>query len=308
MINYSIIIPHKDIPDLLIRCLNSIPERDDVQIIVVDDNSKDAETYKEKYPELSRPNLDLYLTKEGKGAGYARNVGLDHAKGKWLIFADADDFFSPQLLFLLDKYKEAEEDIIYFDFRAVMSNEITKVSGRDTHAKIGNFIDEKSNTIDDVRYMHIVPWAKMIRRELVEKNNIRFQEIRWSNDVYFSTHTGVKAKKVRVVKEISYIVTERQESLSNNKDKSLLELRVRTQAGIDSYNLARINGYQGNAGAICYWTSQIYKSKYYIEFIRAIRGLDNYVLKCIYDDAIWGTSKLEKLFIMLLIGQSKICL
>ena len=36
---FSIIIPHKNIPSLLQRCLDSIPKRDDVQIIVVDDNS-----------------------------------------------------------------------------------------------------------------------------------------------------------------------------------------------------------------------------------------------------------------------------
>jgi len=39
MINYSIIIPHKNIPHLLVRCLDSIPQREDVQIIVADDNS-----------------------------------------------------------------------------------------------------------------------------------------------------------------------------------------------------------------------------------------------------------------------------
>lgn len=39
MYKYSIIIPHYNIPELLQRCLDSIPERDDVQVIVVDDNS-----------------------------------------------------------------------------------------------------------------------------------------------------------------------------------------------------------------------------------------------------------------------------
>ena len=39
MINYSIVIPHKNTPDLLQYCLDSIPVRDDVQVIVVDDNS-----------------------------------------------------------------------------------------------------------------------------------------------------------------------------------------------------------------------------------------------------------------------------
>ena len=76
---FSIIIPHKDIPDLLMRCLKSIPVSEDIQVIVVDDNSADADTYLDKYPELSRPYLEFIRTTKGGGAGYARNVGLDHA-------------------------------------------------------------------------------------------------------------------------------------------------------------------------------------------------------------------------------------
>jgi len=41
MINYTVIIPHYNIPELLRRCLKSIPCRDDVQVIVVDDCSTD---------------------------------------------------------------------------------------------------------------------------------------------------------------------------------------------------------------------------------------------------------------------------
>ena len=53
--SFSIIIPHKDIPNLLMRCLRSIPVSEDIQVIVVDDNSADADTYLDRYPELSRP-------------------------------------------------------------------------------------------------------------------------------------------------------------------------------------------------------------------------------------------------------------
>ena len=49
---FSIIIPHKDIPDLLMRCLRSIPVSEDIQVIVVDDNSVGADTYLERYSEL----------------------------------------------------------------------------------------------------------------------------------------------------------------------------------------------------------------------------------------------------------------
>lgn len=41
-IKYSIIIPHKDIVQLLVRCLKSIPDTEDFQVIVVDDNSKNV--------------------------------------------------------------------------------------------------------------------------------------------------------------------------------------------------------------------------------------------------------------------------
>jgi len=40
---FTIIIPHKEIPDLLIRCLKSIPVSEDIQVIVVDDNSSEAD-------------------------------------------------------------------------------------------------------------------------------------------------------------------------------------------------------------------------------------------------------------------------
>ena len=56
MINYSIIIPHKNIPNLLQRCLDSIPNREDVQIIVVDDNSDPNIVDFDKFPGL---NLSL---------------------------------------------------------------------------------------------------------------------------------------------------------------------------------------------------------------------------------------------------------
>ena len=41
-VKYSIIIPHKNSPDLLKRCLESIPDRTDIQVVVVDDNSSSA--------------------------------------------------------------------------------------------------------------------------------------------------------------------------------------------------------------------------------------------------------------------------
>ena len=114
MINYSIIIPHKNIPDLLLRCLDSIPRRDDIQIIIVDDNSNPQKVDFENFPGLGDPCVEVYFTKEGKGAGYARNVGLKYAKGKWLFFADSDDTYTSSFSKFLTDSKDLVADVVYF--------------------------------------------------------------------------------------------------------------------------------------------------------------------------------------------------
>ena len=68
---YTIIIPHKNSPKLLQRCLDSIPHRDDLHIIVVDDNSDPDIVDFKLFPGLDRNDVDVIFTKEGKGAGYA---------------------------------------------------------------------------------------------------------------------------------------------------------------------------------------------------------------------------------------------
>ena len=62
MINYSIIIPHKNIPNLLQRCLDSIPNREDVQIIVVDDNSDPNIVDFDKFPSIFWLMYQMYVT------------------------------------------------------------------------------------------------------------------------------------------------------------------------------------------------------------------------------------------------------
>lgn len=65
---YSILIPHKNTPDLLQYCLDSIPVRDDVQVIVVDDNSDADKVDFGHFPQWAGEHFEYYLTEEGRGA------------------------------------------------------------------------------------------------------------------------------------------------------------------------------------------------------------------------------------------------
>lgn len=129
MFNYSIIIPHKNIPSLLRRCLDSIPERDDLEIIVVDDNSKE-DTIRDLQT-IHRNNIQIIYTKEGKGAGYAMNVGISKAQGKWILFADADDFFLPNVIEKISPYSDCPQNLILFNSICRFSDDLTQNGDRD---------------------------------------------------------------------------------------------------------------------------------------------------------------------------------
>ena len=119
---YSIIIPHYNVPLLLNRCLKSIPNRPDVQVIVVDDLSPDREKYNEIIPELKRKNVELYVVDEKKRGGHARNIGIEHAKGKWLLFADSDDYFNYCIDDIFDEYADTDYDCVFFNATILDTN------------------------------------------------------------------------------------------------------------------------------------------------------------------------------------------
>ena len=211
---FSIIIPHKEIPDLLMRCLKSIPITRDIQVIVVDDNSADADTYLERYPELSRPYLEFIRATKGGGAGYARNVALEHAKGKWILFADADDFFVDDMSEIIYSLVDSEADVIYFKKKSVLSENISIEKQRSSY--IDKIIDRYLTDGDEwpVRFRLPTPWGKMVKRDLLVKYSIRFDEIVYSADVYFSLLVGYYAETINVVNRVLYVVTCRSDSLS----------------------------------------------------------------------------------------------
>lgn len=239
--NYSVIIPHftKGGTELLDRAIFSVPKREDVEIIVVDNSSTpiDSGLYK------SEPMVSIYFSDNSRGAGGARNVGLSKAQGRWLLFMDADDYFTPTAFESLDRFVESNNDIVFFKPTSVFS-ETNELAGR--HLVFCEEIDEylKTGNEYDLRYREFdVPWAKMIKRTFVEENNIQFDEVPASNDVMFSLKTGIAAKKISASGDTVYCVTVTKGSITNVKSlrnlKSDFDVRIRKNALLVSHGLKR---------------------------------------------------------------------
>lgn len=256
-INYSIIIPHKNTPDLLCRCLDSIPKRDDIQIIVVDDNSDEGKVNFSTFPGINDKCVEVYFTKEGKGAGYARNVGLKHAKGKWLLFADSDDFFAPNVEQIIDTYLNEEADMIIFKSSSVDSESMTLTNRSEKINKlIDNCISGKISALDVALGVH-VPWCRMIRHKLVKDNNILFDEVIASNDTMFTTKVSCLSNQIRVVSDILYTITYRAGSLWDSRKRDHNNFLTRIEVLINRNKFLKEKGYPASPAILYLLASKI---------------------------------------------------
>jgi len=240
---YTVIIPHRDIIRLLERCLDSIPRRDDIQVIVVDDNSRLDEAvwrdFRSRYA-----YVELYLTREGRGAGYARNVALPKARGEWVLFADADDFFYEGAFAHFDEWAGSKSDVIYFQCDSRDSD--TLAPAEDRLQYIRPYID--SGDPDQLRYRWVVPWGKMIRRSLIVNAGLRFEEVETANDVMFSMWLGYAAESLCITSsDPLYCSTVRSDSLYFKKTirGTICRVKVSRRAndflhkrGLDEYRIS----------------------------------------------------------------------
>jgi glycosyltransferase involved in cell wall biosynthesis len=228
MIKLSIIVPHYNSPHLLKILLDSIPFSDQLQVIVCDDRStKDLEVLqllKTTYPLVSF----ISNTSPVKGAGAARNQALDLAEGKFILFADADDYFGPEIWALIEPYLIQDHDLVIFKFTSVYLNTNTDAHRSDRYnALIDKFLASPTTANEDaLRFMHPTPCAKLIKRALLEENNIRFDMIRHSEDVMFATKVGYCAKMMIADPRTLYIVTRSKGSQTMVFSEEIFDIRL----------------------------------------------------------------------------------
>lgn len=254
-ISYSIVIPHKNIPDLLKRCLDSIPQREDIEVLIIDDNSDPGIVDFEEMQSLENERWHFIRTYDNKGSGFARNRALAEAKGKWLVFSDSDDYFLPGLLEKLDRHFNDDADIIFFDIDSVFSDDLKPSRLHESRSNRLRQYKDKPEQIDlYCRFYYTQPWGKMIRRELVENNRIKFDETKLANDYSFSIKTGYFAKTVKYDDSVLYMYTERKGSLSNKfcSDPATAGIRLDVyhdvQLFLDSHNVRFIPFFEFSFG------------------------------------------------------------
>lgn len=304
----SIIIPHKGVPDLLMRCLHSIPVRPDIQVIVVDDNSPDADTYLDKYPELSRPYLSFYRTTEGRGAGFARNYGIEKSEGTWLLFADADDLFvSENLAHLISLAAESSYQVICWPVLHKRRDSTEGPYLLPLSSELGTILPRKTAGIledckeKDLLFRMWQPWFKMCKRDFIITQKIAFSEIAVCNDLRFSLLVAKWATCIGQYSDYIYKYIQRAESLSfvnlpetRNREIHRCYLEMK-ELGKERY-LADLQGY-------C--TLSYLSNGKRIRFLKAVGEMEKAEFARFYKKAFLGTNTLGSIYLgfMIMLGR-----
>lgn len=227
---YSFIIPHHNTPNLLNRLLDSIPMREDIEIIVVDDNSDVG-----KKASTDRRDVKIvYVDKDNSnGAGKARNIGMASAAGKWLLFADSDDFYKDGFLQILDDYKDDDIDILFFNIDSVDSDTLAPIERGRLQKRLIEEYDGSEEASNNLLYLTFSPWRRMLRHDYVKKYHLQFEETLRGNDMFFSLQASYFAKNWKVDTREVYTLTHYSGSLTygtqtKTKYKPLLLIYRRT--------------------------------------------------------------------------------
>ena len=217
-INLSIIIPAHNCVSTIERCLNSIVDQADghLQVICVDDGSTDdtVQIIKSKFADIH--DFVTLLRIENSGPGIARNEGLKLAQGKWIFFLDSDDQVSHDFLNVFNKTAATNPDVDMILLTFATLNEkcncIFPAGWASRYTSI--FKDDNTpfnlDTAPDLFFdvIQSIPWNKIVKRELIEKNNICFSNLYLSEDMMYSLSAAVLSKKIVRTKEICVIHSE----------------------------------------------------------------------------------------------------
>lgn len=201
-IKISVIIPVYNMEEYINECIDSVLKQtlQDIEIICVDDGSTD--TTGEIIKEYCKTNSKISLIKQKNlGAGVARNEGILKAKGKYVIFMDADDFY-PEADILKSLYERAEAvgASICGGSMSLFSEGVIRYAG----LRKGYIISEDT-VIDSVDYESFSGYQRFLyKRSFLIENNVFFPAYRRCQDAPFFVLAIAKAGKIYCVKKVTY--------------------------------------------------------------------------------------------------------
>lgn len=215
---YSIVIPVYNVEKYLKECIETILNQKYklYEIILIDDGSTDnssniCDDYAKEYKNIS------VIHQKNRGLSNARNTGIDKSTGDYVIFLDSDDIWLSDEA--LNKINYAlynnNADVLIFD--VIKFRNIKEIRKKHMKQK-----EKKYKTIEDLIKNNIYKANannKVIRRDFLDKNFLRFQEGLLSEDIDWCSKILEYQATITYLNEYIYGYRQRKNSITHSKNK-----------------------------------------------------------------------------------------
>lgn len=215
----SVVVPVYKVRDRIIRTLESLKAQTfkDFEVLFVDDGSPDdSSDFADNYLKDSDVAYKIIKKKNG-GVSSARNLGIEEAKGEYIMFLDSDDYIDKNMLKgFYDKILEGNFDVLYCAYVFEESNE-KEITNNMKDLNYGEVSGKEAalGLIYGTTYTHIM--ANLFKRSLLINNNIRFDEKRkFAEDISFMVKAYASSERVYCINKIYAHYVKWGESAMNN--------------------------------------------------------------------------------------------
>lgn len=220
----SVVIPAYNAERFIAQCLHSVlgQSLNEIEVIVVDDGSMDA-TSRVVGGFCSTDERVSLVRQQNQYAGVARNVGMNHARGEYLYFLDADDYIDPDFLGeAVSRMRQDNSDVAICRAWSVDY----ETNQRESLDYAFRFSENNEECIDPRKikgkvFQDLVgwPWDKIFKAEFIKGRRLEYQNLRSTNDAYFVFLSVCLAEKISILNR-HYVYHRTNNSSSLEKTRS----------------------------------------------------------------------------------------
>ncbi len=235
----SIIMPVFNGAEFLERSVNSLLEQtlENFEIVFIDDGSTDnsleiLRDYEKKY------DFVRVLTQENSGSGKARNYGINEAKGEYIGFLDADDFFIDA-----DALEKMYDLAALNDADMVTANIMHDLDNQGKFVPFGPFHHYKHNDVI-LPEQYGIPWSfykNIFKRDFLVENNIYFPDLLRGQDPVFLAEALTKVDKIYVAATDLYAYVYNSDTAKASNPRKLYDQLLHYRQVIDYLDIPKFH-------------------------------------------------------------------
>lgn len=217
----SIIIPVYNGEKYIKRCINSIIEQeiDFMEIILINDGSTDnTQTICEEF--VQKYNNIKLINQENKGVSHSRNIGIQNASGKYVMFIDADDYLVGHSLNNIKELLTGDVDVLRYSYilndkKMIFTEKFFDLS-RNRQKFFNEFFSKTNQNMS---------WGQAVKRELLK--DIKFnKDIFYGEDELFNCQLYNKCKSIKYTDTVLYNYKQNDDSVSRDYKNSKVRRKI----------------------------------------------------------------------------------